>query len=319
MRENVSKIAPISHYPPSSINLSYYIFSVRFALLSPQIRPGRTNITTPPRLPPSGPYHSAMDLIGAESRKSGTRGGRDQFNWDNVKRGEKEFYLGNSVAGTRPRWEMERDADPKQSAVNAGNSGGAGSAGIRDGGISERNEKGDELAAVRRRERAVLNAALGGECYSEAVRAHAISISSPIPIQGDSDSTTLAKTTADDMEIVAQSIGEANLDDNHHKNSRKAMRKEERRRRREERKMRREARQKRREMRAVRAKEASPSPVHEDADSSENDDTEAQKKKETNRKYEADRSGQRTKRRRTERQTGTKRKRSEVSSSDMVR
>lgn len=247
-----------------------------------------------------------MDLIGAESRKSGTRGGRDQFNWDNVKRGEKEFYLGNSVAGTRPRWEVERDSEPK---LNGGNADGAGSA-VRDANnhnrnTQKRNETSLELASVRRRERAVLNAALSGECYSEAVRAH--------PMHADSDSTTRAKTTADDMEIVAQSIGETNLDDIPNCNSEKAMRKEERRRRREERKIRREARQKRRELRAVRSKEAIsayvPIPIPAQPDSSESDKE----------RHVAERSVQRPKRRRTERQTGTKRKRSEVSSSDMVR
>lgn len=38
-----------------------------------------------------------MDLVGAESRKSGTRGGRGDFSWEAVREEERSYYLGASV------------------------------------------------------------------------------------------------------------------------------------------------------------------------------------------------------------------------------
>lgn len=38
-----------------------------------------------------------MDLVGAESRKTGTRGGRGSFTWEAVREEERSYYLGASV------------------------------------------------------------------------------------------------------------------------------------------------------------------------------------------------------------------------------
>merc|ERR1711974_86944 len=46
-------------------------------------------------------------FIGGGSRRSGVRGGRDQFSWQDVANDKyKEFYLGHSVK-IQPRWWME--------------------------------------------------------------------------------------------------------------------------------------------------------------------------------------------------------------------
>ncbi|KAL4433567.1 hypothetical protein ABPG75_000008 [Micractinium tetrahymenae] len=42
--------------------------------------------------------------------RGGTRGGRDQFSWDNVKTDkDREFFLGHSVKATTGRWQKGRD------------------------------------------------------------------------------------------------------------------------------------------------------------------------------------------------------------------
>jgi hypothetical protein len=38
--------------------------------------------------------------------RGGNRGGKDQFNWENVKSdADREFYLGHSVKATTGRWQ----------------------------------------------------------------------------------------------------------------------------------------------------------------------------------------------------------------------
>ena len=52
-----------------------------------------------------GQHRHIMSLYNGPPR-GGNRGGKDQFNWDNVK-GDKdrEFYLGHSVKATTGRWQ----------------------------------------------------------------------------------------------------------------------------------------------------------------------------------------------------------------------
>ncbi len=205
-----------------------------------------------------------MDLT-KELKRGGTRGGRNNFQWSDVSKRDREFYLGNSVAGVRTKWAVDRNEE----------------------GDANTNE---ELAAVRRREKAVIDAALGGtRSFAEAVRNALIdSVDS-----GVDDEHGKATTTNDDMEIVPKRQDKAE----------RAKRKEERRRIREARQKRRLARQKRLEARATLPNARSPQ-----LDSSESE-------RESIR--ERWRGSSRSNRKKVP-ETGTKRKRSELdSSSDM--
>ena len=60
----------------------------------------------PPFLPSSTPPAP----MGGDSIRGGTRGGRDQFNWEDVKADKhREFYLGASVKASVGRWQKDRD------------------------------------------------------------------------------------------------------------------------------------------------------------------------------------------------------------------
>jgi hypothetical protein len=42
--------------------------------------------------------------------RAGSRGGRDQFNWENVKADkDREYYLGHSVKALTGRWQKDKD------------------------------------------------------------------------------------------------------------------------------------------------------------------------------------------------------------------
>lgn len=206
-----------------------------------------------------------MDLT-KELKRGGNRGGRNNFQWSDVSKRDREFYLGNSVAGVRAKWAVDRKE-----------------------GDSNMNE---ELAAVRRREKAVIDAALGGtRSFAEAVRNALIdSVDS-----GVDDEHGKATTTNDDMEIVPKRQDKAE----------RAKRKEERRRIREARQKRRLARQKRLEARTILPNARSP----------QLDSSESERESIRERWRGSSRSS-----RKKEHETGTKRKRSEFeSSSDMDR
>lgn len=207
-----------------------------------------------------------MDLVGAESRRGGTRGGRNNFSWDSVKKGDREFYLGNSVANVRHRWAVNDAPDGKED---------------------------DSLAAIRRREKAVLDAALGGSrSFAEAVR-------SALVDSGDNRvDDERGKVMQDCMDVVPKVHLRSEKSE---KATRKAVRKQ----RREERRRRRVERQQRREERAAHRQGLA---VQQDSSESE---------RESIRSRCCDDST-RLRRRRKERETGTKRKRSDcISSSDM--
>ncbi|KAL4450562.1 hypothetical protein ABPG77_000918 [Micractinium sp. CCAP 211/92] len=77
--------------------------------------------------------------------RGGTRGGRDQFSWDNVKSDkDREFFLGHSVKATTGRWQKGRDVFWYTREV-------------------DRNEAdaASELAMVKQREQDLMMEALG--------------------------------------------------------------------------------------------------------------------------------------------------------------
>lgn len=131
-----------------------------------------------------------MDLVGAEGRRGGTRGGRGAFTWDSVAPEERSYYLGNSAGGSsaaalppsaRRRavaqgpsdWYVKPKDAPEPSAAPPSAPGRSASYRNPFGGVA--GAKGgsatSEADAVRRRERAMLDAALGGRSFSDAVRA----------------------------------------------------------------------------------------------------------------------------------------------------
>jgi len=103
-------------------------------------------------------------------RSGGTRGGRDQFNWEDVKADKhRENYIGASVKGRVGRWASAKDVDwwTKERGE-----GGAGSAEAREAARAE-------AAAVRAREEALMNEALGLRPRSEATGANAQGLPPP--------------------------------------------------------------------------------------------------------------------------------------------
>lgn len=149
-----------------------------------------------------------MDLVGAESRRSGTRGGRSLFSWDDVRPEERSYYLGNSTAAAQSRharrglestpadWYarpatrsgVARLAEPAVSCAEDRRhrvgtvipTNGMDSASNAQSKIptvtnaklvKDQNNNAEDLDVVRRRERAMLDAALCGKSFSEAVRA----------------------------------------------------------------------------------------------------------------------------------------------------
>ena len=95
-------------------------------------------------------------------RVGGTRGGRDQFSWEDVKKDQhRENYIGASVKGRVGRWQNQKDPDwwTRRSA-----GGGGGDT------IAEARAEAD---AVRAREEALMDEALGLRPRSEATGANA--------------------------------------------------------------------------------------------------------------------------------------------------
>lgn len=155
-----------------------------------------------------------MDLVGAEGRRGGTRGGRGEFKWEAVAPEERGFYLGNSSAQGVGNSSLPPSARRRAAAAGPGDwyarvpeRAPVSSAGVSDGkppaaaplvsspGIRPASEQGTvakssdpsgttvgggpssarkvvgDVDAVRRRESAMLDAALGGRSFSDAVRA----------------------------------------------------------------------------------------------------------------------------------------------------
>lgn len=139
-----------------------------------------------------------MDLVGAESRKTGTRGGRGNFTWDAVREEERSYYLGASVGkpiksrrgGSDGDWYLKpaptlhnsRTAPPVPltSPQNPAATPGTtvpkpAPASHRPAGAAGAGRPGEEEAgacAARRRERAIMARLLSGRSgtFAEAVR-----------------------------------------------------------------------------------------------------------------------------------------------------
>jgi hypothetical protein len=247
-----------------------------------------------------------MDLVGAESRRGGTRGGRNQFTWESVKPEERGFYLGNSTAeaavsslpGQRRRGKgapLDWYARPPTNESN-GLGGQRGPTTTRQGeavvarpstpsadnrvrarcvgaapgeGIAETGSIGmhvpapdqclgtannrlvntlrsggrdvafDDADSVRRREKAMLDAAIGGRSFSEAVRAALVESESASDVDDEPERLGGRSTGNDtgnpalsgDVKMIETPSGKERAE--------KARRKEERARRREERRARR--------------------------------------------------------------------------------
>jgi len=94
-----------------------------------------------------------MDLVGSEGRRGGTRGGRDQFNWEDVKSDkDRENYLGHSVKAGVGRWQDGRDvfwyAEDTRARMTAEVSGDSS-------GVGKLTK---EVEEIRRRERRLVEA-----------------------------------------------------------------------------------------------------------------------------------------------------------------
>jgi hypothetical protein len=84
--------------------------------------------------------------MGGDSVRGGVRGGRDQFNWEEVKTDKfRECYLGASVKASVGRWQKNRDVLWY----------------TRDGGPGGAQAAADELAAVKGEEERLMQEALG--------------------------------------------------------------------------------------------------------------------------------------------------------------
>lgn len=78
--------------------------------------------------------------------RGGTRGGKDQFSWDQVKNApDKTYYLGSSVKAVSGRWQEGKDVFWYTKS--------------KDG--SRKNNVQDEIRAVQEREEALMRQALG--------------------------------------------------------------------------------------------------------------------------------------------------------------
>lgn len=148
-----------------------------------------------------------MDLVGSESRKSGTRGGRADFTWESVKDDERQYYLGNSIAkplnslrnAGQPEidWYSKPKAHPPSELPRLTSAGASASNSVipeRSTLCEANNGKSEnDLDAVRRRERAIMGRMIVGKSFSDAVRsALSDSAGSGVDDEGSRDATTAA-------------------------------------------------------------------------------------------------------------------------------
>lgn len=138
-----------------------------------------------------------MDLLGAESRKTGTRGGRADFTWDAVKDDERQYYLGNSVA--KPHTSRRNASQPEfgwyakpiLSSAPAPHTTTASASASTSVPLDPPSSQGfataDDLKLVRRREKAIMERMIISNSFSDAVRsALTESIGSGVDDEGSS-------------------------------------------------------------------------------------------------------------------------------------
>ncbi|PXF47872.1 hypothetical protein BWQ96_02258 [Gracilariopsis chorda] len=109
------------------------------------------------------------DLVGAESRKNGTRGGRADFTWDSVRDDEKSYYLGNSLAKPPSSTRNASNRDPGWYNKPTSAAPQASSAPTRPS-VDQLQNSLDDLQLVRQREKAIMERVLLGRSFSDAVR-----------------------------------------------------------------------------------------------------------------------------------------------------
>lgn len=92
--------------------------------------------------------------------RGGTRGGRDQFKWDDVKAdADRENFLGHSVMAPVGRWQKGRDLLWYTRAAGVVNADTNRSVGERHSNVDDAVRS--EASLVRRREEEAMRAALG--------------------------------------------------------------------------------------------------------------------------------------------------------------
>ena len=108
----------------------------------------------------------ARAMGGGDAPRGGTRGGKDQFNWDDVK-GDKdrEYYLGHSLKASVGRW--QRGKDILWYTREKGKDGGAGTQ------MSDADRARAEIAAIKAAEEQSMAEALGLKPRTEHHVTHA--------------------------------------------------------------------------------------------------------------------------------------------------
>lgn len=150
-----------------------------------------------------------MDLVGSESRKTGTRGGRSDFTWEAVKEDERQYYLGNTLAApSKPRLGHKREHDwytkastftsvipaPPHPTSNTSNSA---SASAPQDAFMAPASIADDLQIVRKREKAIMERMIVGRSFADAVRsALTESVGSGVDDEGGRDAAAAAARRA---------------------------------------------------------------------------------------------------------------------------